>query len=105
MEIEDKYLNGSNAVEGDIAIILDSGVKIEMDDKFKPGTKKDVYNFSVEVNGKRFIYSPNNTTLKQFVHNWGKSTEKWIGKKFQIKLALTTTGSKAIMPTILDQKI
>jgi hypothetical protein len=105
MEIEDKYLNASNCKDGDIIILLDAGVKETIENRFKPGTKKDVYNFNVEVNGKRYIYSPNSTTLKNLIKSFGKTTEKWVGKKLQVQLALTTSGNKAIMPAILDVKI
>ena len=102
MEIEDKYLSSANCKDNDIIIILDAGTKETIENKFKPGQKKDIYNFTIEKDGKQFIFSPNNTTLKQFVMAWGKSTEKWIGHKFQVKLALMTSGKSAIMANLID---
>lgn len=104
MEIEDKYLSSTNCKDGDIIEFLDAGIKETVDNKFKPGQKKDIYNFQVRVNGKEYIYSPNATTLKNLIKAYGKTTEKWVGKKIQVQLALTTSGAKAIMPTIIDQK-
>ena len=86
MEIEindSKYLSASSTQTGDIVTIADEGIEAEI--KQKDGTMKKVYNFKVVCNDKEYIYTPTIKTLKLFVMAWGKSSQAWIGKKFQVK--------------------
>lgn len=73
------YLNFDSTNDGEICVILDEG-KVEYNDTLK----KELFNITVEKNGKSVIYSPNNTAGRALQQAFGKDTKTWIGQKFTI---------------------
>lgn len=73
------FLNYDGTQDGDIITILDEG-KNEYSDVLK----KDLFNITVEHNGKKKIYSPTNKVGRNLQEAFGKDTKSWIGKQCQI---------------------
>ena len=73
------FVNFESTEDGDIVTILDEG-KIEYNDILK----KDMFNLSVEVGGKRKTYSPNNKAGKSLQDAFGKDSKGWVGKQFTV---------------------
>lgn len=73
------FLNYDGTEDNDIVTILDEG-KVEYNETLK----KDMFNISVEHNGKKKIFSPSNKTGRMLQDAFGKDTKSWIGKQFQV---------------------
>lgn len=73
------YLNYDSTEDGQVATILDEG-RVEHSETLK----KDMFNISVEVNGNKKTYSPNNTAGRALQLAFGKDSKDWIGKQFTI---------------------
>jgi hypothetical protein len=73
------FLNYESTEDGEIVTILNEG-KVEYNETLK----KELFNISVEHNGKTKIYSPNNTAGKVFQETFGKDTKEWVGKQFEV---------------------
>ena len=86
MEIEvnnSNFLNAKTCEAGDMVTFIDSGLKTQI--TLKDGKVKDVYNFTVSIDGKDLTYTPNNKALEMFVNEWGSNSDKWVGKQFKVK--------------------
>lgn len=82
---EGNFLNGENAVDGDIVEIVGEGEIKTM--KKRDGTEKQVLNLPVTLNGKSLVYTPAFKSLKILQEIFSSSdTADWIGKKFQCKV-------------------
>lgn len=99
------FLNADNAADGQIVVILNGGVLETKKDKNERSYK--VLNLLVETNGLQLTYSPNSDALKVLKAAYGTQTEKWIGKKFSVKiypkLSFGVT-KNAILPVLLEPK-
>ena len=73
------YLNVDGTSDGDIVTILDEG-RVEYNEILK----KDMFNITVEVNGSKKIYSPNDKSGRVLQDTFGKDTKEWIGKQFTV---------------------
>jgi hypothetical protein len=73
------FLNYDSTNDGDIVTILDEG-KTEYNETLK----KEMFNLSVDLNGKKKIYSPNNTAGRALQEAFGKDSKNWINKQFTI---------------------
>lgn len=84
------FLNLESTKDGDLAIFLDEGKS-----EYNEALKKNMINFSVEVNGKRKIYSPTQKAGQEFQKAFGLDSKNWIGQKFEI---LHVQGKMVIRP-------
>lgn len=73
------FLNYDGTQDGDIVTILSEG-KVSYNEQLK----KDMFDLSVEVNGKKKTYSPSNKAGQMLQGAFGMDTKNWIGKQFQI---------------------
>lgn len=99
MEIEDKYLSAKNCEDGDIIEFIDAGTRQEIKDN-KDKVRK-VINFVVSNGRYELIYTPGQTATDLFVNAWGRETNNWVGKKFQVKIVDSLSfgkPSKVILP-------
>lgn len=92
MEIEDKYLSVNNCEESDIISFVDAGVKAEIKDK--SGISRTVINFTVSNGRYNLIYTPGASAIKEFMKAWGRETNNWVDKKFQVKIVETLSFGK-----------
>jgi hypothetical protein len=94
MEIKDNFLSVDNCGDGDIITILDTGVS----DVNKWG--KTRYNFQVTNGSYSMIFTPNFLALKEMMKAWGRNTDTWKDKKFQVKIVPNpaSKAGKAIYP-------
>jgi len=83
MEIKDKYLSVSNCENSDIITFIDGGTYATMKDS---KGEREVINFKVSNGRYELIYTPASTATKELMKAWGRETENWIGKKFQVKI-------------------
>jgi hypothetical protein len=74
-----EYLNYESTQDGDIVTIIGKG-KVE----FNETLKKDLFNVEVELNGKKKIYSPNNTAGRVLQEAFGMDCDDWVGKQFEV---------------------
>ena len=101
MEIKDKFLSPDNCEESDIVTFVDAGVEGELEYK---GKKRTVYNFTVSNGRYELTYTPGASAQKEFIKAWGKETDNWKGKKFQVKIVeqLGPQGlKKVIFPVVI----
>jgi hypothetical protein len=76
------YLNAENSKDNDICTIVGEG-----ENSTKKNLKGQEYsqpNVPVELNTKKYIYSPDMKTGKALVKAWGADTKNWIGKQLRI---------------------
>lgn len=73
------FVSFDSTKDGDICIILNEGA-VEYNDNLK----KEMFNISVELAGKRKTYSPNNKAGQELQRAFGMDTKDWISKKFEI---------------------
>jgi hypothetical protein len=90
LDFSGDFLKLENTKDGDIAVILD-----ECKEEYNETLKKNIKNMSVEVNGSKKTYSPNNAAGLALVQAFGKDSKDWIGQKFEI---MHVQGKLAIRP-------
>ena len=83
-----------NSEDGDIITFIDSGLYADMQDK--SGKIKQVINFKVSNGRYELIYTPGNTALKALMKAWGRETDKWVGRKFQVKIVESISFGKPV---------
>lgn len=95
-----KFLKAEHVKDGDIINFMDAGEIKDKDFKQKDGSSdiKPILELTVEVNGEKKVYSPNNTTIGILTKAWGANTEGWIGKQARITiLPSPNTGREMII--------
>ena len=101
------YLNDKSCSEGDIVEILGEGL-IELKDDEQTHRTKKLLNLPVKVNGQICLtYTPGKKALAELQNAWGKDTNEWVGKKFQVKFVLMQIGQnelKVIKPVPIVEK-
>lgn len=102
MEIQDRFLSVDNCENGDIITFVDAGVKA----KIKMGEKeREVINFTVDNGRYELTYTPGATAIKEFMKAWGRETNNWVGKKFNVKIVESLSfgkPKKMIFPVPID---
>jgi hypothetical protein len=91
-----EYINAENTKDGDILTILDEGIYEEKQDPVSKKVRR-VLNITVENNGKRKTYSPDQETGRKFQAAFGTNTRDWLGKKFKAKLVSYVSFGKTKM--------
>ncbi len=74
------YLNFGSTKDGDQFVILDEGSLVYSDK-----LQKDMVNITVEHNGSKKIWSPNNTAGGQLQEAYGDDSKEWIGKVVEVR--------------------
>jgi len=73
------YLNYEGTQDGEVITILEEGAV-----EYNETLKKELFNIGVEHNGKKKIYSPNNTAGRVLQDAFGMDSKDWIGKQFEV---------------------
>jgi hypothetical protein len=78
------FLRAGDVKDGDIIILLDSGV---FRDKSETPFNRAVYQFQVKLpDGSVKTWTANKTSMDQLASAYGDDLEQWIGKKVKINI-------------------
>lgn len=80
VDYEGNYLNVKSCQDSAICEVIDEGKFVDIEYK---GVKKSVLNITVNMNGKKMIWTPTTLQGRTATAAWGKETKDWIGRKFQ----------------------
>lgn len=73
------FLNFKGTKDGEQFVILSEGAYVP-----SVALKKDMFELSVEHNGKKKIWSPNNAAGQKLQDAYGMDTKEWVGKVVEI---------------------
>ena len=88
------YLKASDIKTGDVAEIIDGGEERQSQFTYEDGTPKTQFTIGVSVNGSVKKWSMNKTTQRALSAEWSNDTEKWIGKKCNLKVIEQLVGKE-----------